>query len=411
MANKNADTLDLRAAQIKGTIAEYESFDNIPQENLKQGCISATQIKKNILKDMKEAVRQVNSLRGGNGFDARAIDISFGDYTLAKFGMSLEAVYQALELRPSMTTIDSLMTQPEFNEGYRWLVPEIIREAVRLGLRKNPIYSELIAAEETVAQKKITMPQINMSDALPVILNEAETIPVGSVSFGEKDVRINKIGTGLKITDEVMKYVSLNILALYLQDAGVKLGLGLDAMLIDVLINGETDDNAHSAAVIGVDTTGSIVYKDLLRAWLRMGRLGRTPTAMLSNEGPALDILLLDEFKGWSDKSNQVHKTISVKTPIPQSQSYLIHGSMPATNQLMLVDSQSSVIKLNATGLMVESDRIAERQISGTYMTITTGFATLFRDGRLIIDHSLAYSSNGFPTWMDVGAEENITIE
>ena len=56
-------------------------------------------------------------------------------------------------------------------------------EAVRLGLRKNPIYPDLIAAEENVSQPKVTMPSINMSDAMPKKIGEAETIPVGTTSF------------------------------------------------------------------------------------------------------------------------------------------------------------------------------------------------------------------------------------
>lgn len=80
---------------------------------------------------------------------------------------------------------------------------------------------------------------------------------------------------------------------------------------------------------------------------------------------------------------------------------------MPDTNQVMFIDKTSALIKLNAQGLTVETDRIAEKQIQGTFITQTTGFASMFRDARVILDKSLAFASNGFPTWMNVSAFEN----
>ena len=43
-------------------------------------------------------------------------------------------------------------------------------------------------------------------------VNEAETIPLGDVSFGQKSVSLFKIGKGFKLTDEVKNYVSINVL-------------------------------------------------------------------------------------------------------------------------------------------------------------------------------------------------------
>lgn len=363
-------------------------------------------IKSNILLDFKQTVMRADSFRKGNN-TRRSIDYSLADIAKDSFGFgSADALYQTLGINPSQNTLDSLSSISDFNEGYRWLQPEVIREAVRLGLRRNPVYTDLIAAEETVDQKSVVMPQVNMSDATPEVLNEAETIPVGSVSFGEKTVRLKKIGTGLQVSDEVQKYVSLNILSLYMQDAGVKLGLGMDTMAIDVLLNGDADGN-DSAPVIGVQNVGSIGYYDLLRAWLRMGRLGRLPSGMLSNEGAALDILQLDEFKG--SNYNNIKQTINIKTPIPQSQDYLVHGAMPTGTSLGLIDNTASLIKLNATALLVESERIAQRQMNGTYATVTTGYAKLFRDAFLLLDGSQPFTD--FPTFMDVATAENVVIK
>lgn len=406
-------SFDKNAAVVKKTMLAWEGkFKKGAKAPEDKSLLSAAAIRKNVLTDMKVAVKQLTAFRKGSQ-DRRCVDMSFEQYMKSKFGFgNVGSLYTALGIDPSYHTIENLSTMPDFEEGYRWLIPEVVRAAVRLGLRRNPIYPNLIAGEESVTQRQITMPHINMSDATPEIVNEAETIPVGSVSFGERTVNLKKIGTGLKVSDEVQKYVSLNILSLYLQDAGVKLGLGMDTMAIDTLLNGDDSPDTFSAPVIGVDNVANgIIYKDMLRAWLRMGNLGRMPSGMLSNEEAALKILLLDEFKKWSGNTNTAHKELNIRTPIPQSQDYYIHGAMPTTEKLALIDKSAAMLKLNATALSVESERIAERQLSGTYVTITTGYARLFRDAFVVIDGEIPYVGNEFPSFMDVHGAENVLLK
>lgn len=404
-----ADTFDKRAAMVHATVAlhkgEAPNSLYVPE---KPGLLSAQDIKQNVLLDFKEAVTQADILRAG-GKIKRPVELSLEVLVKEKFGFgSVDSFFSAIDVNPSFHTVDSLASMSDFNEGYRWLLPEVVRAAVQLGLRKAPIYPELIAAEENVDQKKVTLPSINMSDATPEVIGETETIPVGTVSFDERDVKLKKLGTGIKVSDEVQKYVSLNILSLYLQDAGVKLGLGMDTMAIDVLINGDGGTGSYAAPVIGVkSTTDGITYYDLLRAWIRMGRLGRTPSTMLSNENAALKILQMAEFKGAN--YNNKKQNINIKTPIPQSQDYLVHGAMPSAEILGLLDNSMALLKLNATALQVESARIAERQLNGTYVTITTGFAKLFRDAFLMIDGTQLFTD--FPSFMNVNAAESVTIK
>ncbi|MCK4500126.1 hypothetical protein KAU11_06475, partial [Candidatus Babeliales bacterium] len=389
MTKLSTEGFDKRAGQIKAALISNEGKMPTGTPAADSNLLSASAIQAGLLTDMKESVRQVESLRKG-GRSERAIDLSLLDFVKGKYGFgSLDSFYGALGVAPHSFTIEQLSTMPDFNEGYRWLVPEVIREAVRLGLRRNPIYPNLIAGEESVNQKSVIMPSVNMSAAIPEVLAETETIPVGSVSFNEKTVKLQRMGTGLKVSDDVQKYVSLNILSLYLQDAGVQLASGLDTMAIDVAINGDDAAGTFAAPVIGVEATADgITYYDLLRTWLRMGRLGRTPSGMISNEDAALAILQMNEFKGAN--YNNVKQNINLRTPIPQSQEYLIHGAMPTGNKLGFIDKAAGLIKLNAEALTVESDRIVERKLNATYVTVTTGFAKLFRDAFIVLDGTLA---------------------
>lgn len=401
------NTFELRTEEVLRANKEFAGLDNKRSEaalKLKQT------VKTNILTDMRQATTQMEALRKGN--DSRSpVDITLAEYVAERWGFSgdnqttLDNFYKALDIDPTRDKIHSLMTTGEIPDGYRFLMPEIIREAIRQGLRKPSVYSQLIASEETVGQMQVAMPHINLSAGKMSKLGEGETIPVGNVSFGQKYVKLQKIGTGLKLTDEVVQYVALNLLSLYLQDVGVHMNNALDTLAVDTLINGDQSDGSEVAPVVGVATANTLVYRDLMQVLIRMNRLGRSPQAMLSDETMFMDIYNLDEFKAIGMREPLDTKLNGV-TPMPKSLNFLIHGAMPDTNQVMFIDTTSALIKLNAQALSVETDRIAERQMQGTYITQTTGFASMFRDARVILDKSLAFSGNGFPTWMDVSAFE-----
>lgn len=129
---------------------------------------------------------------------------------------------------------------------------------------------------------------------------------------------------------------------------------------------------------------------------------------MIGGEDMALDLLDLPEFK--EKHAGTTAATLNVKTPIPTKSDFFIHGSMP-DDQLLVIDPSSTVIKYNSQPLLVETEKIVSNQTEATYATLTTGFGIVYRDSRVVIDSSLAFSGNGFPSYMDASALESVTIE
>jgi hypothetical protein len=296
-----------------------------------------------------------------------------------------------------------------------WLVPEIYAAAMKLGLKRSPMWPGLIAAEQSVSQTSIKMPMIQAADAAPRYVNEAETIAKGTMTFDEKEVSMRKIGRGIEIPYEVTNYVSLDVVSLFFEDMGNQLGLALDVLAIDTLINGEQSDGSESAPVVGVGTAGTKTYRDLLRIWVRMARLGRKATTIIGGEEAALDTLDLSEFKsnnfgGVGAAGVPTSTALDFKTPIPAKSNYWVHGNVPA-NQEIILDPLAALIKFNAQPLMVESEKIVSNQTSAFYATLTTGFAKLFTDSTIIMDKSLLFSGNGFPSQMDPSTQENVIIK
>lgn len=333
-------------------------------------------------------------------------DISFPDIIKEKFQVTQEEFFADLGIDPHTDSIQNLVTLPELD--VRWIIPEVFREALTLGYRAAPIYPNIIAAEEQMRGLTQIMPNINMSDAAPHKVGEGETIPLGEISYGSKQFKIFKIGRGIKLTDEVIQYASLNVVSIFLRDFGIKLGHATDVLAIDCLINGEQADGSESAPVIGTATGNSITYRDLLKIWVRMGRIGRVPNTLIAGEDIGVDILNLDEFRLRTVGSPM--NNLTFKSPIPTSTNAFIHGNIPA-NQAIILDPTGAIIKFNGWPMKVESERIVSNQTEATYVSLQTGFAKLFRDSAIIIDRSKAFSGYGFPAWMDIDALQNVIIE
>jgi len=333
------------------------------------------------------------------------VDITLAEYVMANETISMEALYEQVGINPNVATVQNLVNMPD--AAYRWLIPEIYRDALRLGLRKSPIYPELIAGEQTVGQTQVIMPAINMSEAVPAAVGVGETITTGDVSFGQKVVKIHKFGRGIKVPYEVIQYVSLNMVSIFLQDFGVKLGLGIDTMALNTLINGDQADGSDSAAVIGVNTPGSLVFRDTLRPFVRLSRLGKTAGMIIGGEDMSMDILDLFTLSRYFGEARQ---KVNFKTPLPQNANVYVHGKIP-TSQALILDASAAMVKLNAQPLLIETEKIVSNQTEATYATITTGFATLFRDSRIMLDKSQDFVAAGFPTWMDPTSQEIVNFQ
>ena len=348
-------------------------------------------------KKLPEMVRQLDMYRAGND-KVKPVDMSLEDITQGMFGLSKDAFMEKMGINTKVDTMQNIYSLPD--QSIRWIVPEIIRAAITTGIRKAPFYPEIIAYDEKVSGLNITMPHINMSDAAPSKVNEAETIPLGDISYGEKSVSIFKIGKGFKLTDEVRNYVSLDVLGIYLRDFGIQLGYAMDALAMDVLLNGNMIDGAESAPVIGVyDTAKGITYKDLLHIWVRGSRLGRNYQNIIGGEDQAIELLDLPEFK--DRKSGTPQATLNIKSPVPNQANFYIHPGTP-DNQLVLIDKAAALIKLTAKELMLESERIVSNQTQATYATLTTGFCKMYQDAVILLAADKKFTENGFPNFMNI---------
>jgi hypothetical protein len=287
----------------------------------------------------------------------------------------------------------------EHSGGERWITPEFFMDPVMRGAVQSVFYPDLVIREVMVPQPTAIVPKIELSDAGTSESGEGATAEVGTINFGKKNVEITKSKKGIEITDEAILFNSVDLMSIFFEDLGRILGADLNSLAVGVIIDGDQDDGSEAAAVIGVeDTVVGFQYKDIVRVWVRLSLLGRRSTSIIGNETTAIDYLDLPEVKNKQFPGGALLPT-NIKTPLPTDQDLYVSVRVP-DDQLAFEDASMTLIQLTARSLMVESDRDVKKGLNGAYAQIWTGFTNFQRNSRVVLDRSIAFAGNEFPSWM-----------
>jgi hypothetical protein len=318
---------------------------------------------------------------------AKGKDVTLKEYLPKVFkeeDLTPDKYYRKLGINLSDMTVEKLLTQ---DNNSRWLFPEIFRDAIRRGLAYAPFYSKLIIGEETISNTGLTMPYFNPAEAELRDATEGGDITTGTLTWSSKQVTIRKKARGLMQTYESIMFTPIKLASIYFEDLGIQLGADLDGDLVNILINGDQADGSEAAVMMGVATVGTLAYSDIVRTWVRQNRMNRPSVAMLTNEETCVEVLNMAAFQMPVRGLGAPLVELQLQSALPSSQALFVHSDVP-DHQIIFIDTTKAVIQLTAMKLMVESERIVNKQLNGQYASIITGFANVFADARLILDSS-----------------------
>lgn len=331
-------------------------------------------------------------------------DISLKGFLAATYGddMTPENFYGMVGIDLNGMTVEKMLNTSDLT---RYLFPEVFRDAIVRGLEYTPIYGRLVTGEERIESTGLTMPKFDWTtiDQEEIRLrdtNEGATITEGEIMvWAEKTVNIKKKARGLKQTYESLMFTPIDLARIYFEELGVKLGADLDREAILILLNGDQANGSESAPVIGATTANTLTYRDIARAWTRFRRLGRNSSIMLASEADTLTILDMAEFQRTvgAGATTPSSVNLNVVNPLPSSQDICVTDAV-AVGKLVLVDTARAMVQLTAMPLLIETEKIVSRQLNGEYVSIITGFANIFKDGRLVLDYTTNLSTNPGPT-------------
>ena len=311
--------------------------------------------------------------------------------------LDMPALFQEFGLNPTTLTLGHLLT---LEGDSRYLAPEAIREFIVRGVNLSANYQDLCMGEQNVASMEIVSPWIDYEHPQLQPVGQGETIPNTEYTWGTKRTPIRKTGVALTWSDELILSVSFPILSRWMERVGIELGATLYTNAVSALVNGDQTGGTESAPVIGTASGNSITFADYVTMWTRSNLIGYNWGSMITSEVMANIILNLPEFKPIAGGlGNAVVNVDSRNRIVPTKIPHFISSAL-SDNQVALFDHAQALLYCVFRPLLVETERIVRRQVQGSVCSIMSGFVTVQRLARVVVDKSKSFSGYNFPDWM-----------
>jgi hypothetical protein len=299
----------------------------------------------------------------------RALGTNLQDYCAQEFGVDVN----------KLTVERFFLSDP----NAKWLFPDIVREAVVSGMKRKPVYPSLIVRDEHIEGTAYDIPYVTESEPEEEMrmLAEGSAIPESEISYGDRIVRLRKLGRGVLASYEAIRRMSVDMLRVHLQRIGERLGRSLDERLATVLVDGDDSGSVSAPVTVNTATSGTWVYGDIVSGFMKLTLEHYfTPTHVLANAELCKTILGLDEFKDAA--LFDFAKTGNLPTALGMR---LVPMEGQRDHKLTILDAGYAVTKLTEQDLLVESDKLINQQWDRTYLTIVTEFAILYPKARIVL--------------------------
>lgn len=252
------------------------------------------------------------------------------------------------------------------------LFPEYIRRAVFTGVEMNNVINDIVAANtkiEGLDYRSIACDPLDESNELKPVA-EGAFIPETEIKIQGNLVKLFKCGRMLVSSYEALRFQRLDLFTVTLRQIGAYIGRTQLADAVDVLING--DGNNNSAEVIQVATAGTLTYDDLLNFWGEFAPYELN--TLLAPTSVVKKILAIPEMQDARAGLN-FHGTGKLVTPMGAT---LIHVPSITGNKIIGLDKNCALEMVQSGDIVTDYDKIIDRQLERAAITCTTGFSKLF---------------------------------
>ena len=264
------------------------------------------------------------------------------------------------------------------------LFPEFVSRVVRQGMEQDilPEITATVTNFDGMDYRSIASVPSNEDKELKRV-EEGAAIPTTSIRTQENLVKLHKRGRMLVASYEAIRFQRLDLFSVTLRQIGAYIARMHLEDAIDVLINGDGNNNAVDAYAIGTSpiggTSGTLSYDALLDFWAQFDPY--TKNTLLVPNDVMLAMLKLDEFQNPLTGLN-FQGTGTLSTPLGAK--LLRTSAMPA-GQIIGLDKNYALERICGSDVMVEYDKLIDRQIERAAITSISGFAKPYQEASKLL--------------------------
>lgn len=259
------------------------------------------------------------------------------------------------------------------------LFPEYVARAVRQGMEEANVLPKLVASVTSIdsLDYRSIMSVPTDDDKTLKEVAEGAAIPQTVVKTRENLVKLRKRGRMLVASYEAIRFQRLDLFTVTLRQIGAYIAKAQLADAIDVILNGDGNDNAAAETSAA---GASLTYADLVNLWKDLDPYEMN--VLIANNADAVNMLNFSEFKDSAAGLN-FHATGKMITPIGAE---LIRSSSLESGKIIGLDKNCALEMVKAGDVLTEYDKLIDRQLERAAITSIAGFAKIFTDASRVLN-------------------------
>ncbi len=262
------------------------------------------------------------------------------------------------------------------------LFPEYIARSVRQGMDETNLLPQITAAVTQfngMDYRSIASVPEKEDKSLRRV-EERASIPQTEIRTQENLVRLHKRGRMLVASYEAIRYQKLDLFSVTLRQIGAYINRMHLEDAIDVILNGDGNDNPAQVISLPENSGGKLSYGDLVDFWAKFDPYEMN-TLLVSGD-VMLQLLKLSELQNPLTGLN-FQGTGKLTTPLGAE---LLRTSALGSGTLIGLDRRYALEMVQGSDVLVEYDKLIDRQLERAAITSVSGFAKLFVDAAKVLE-------------------------
>lgn len=266
------------------------------------------------------------------------------------------------------------------------LFPEFVSRAVRQGMEEADIIPLLTAAEtrfDGMDYRAISSVPSAKDKELKFVAEGAE-IPRTEIRAQENLVKLHKRGRLLVASYEAIKFQKLDTFAVTLRQIGAYINRMHLQDAIEVIVNGDGNNNAAQSYTIGSGaiggTAGTLTYASLVDFWNQFDPY--TMNTLLVSGDVMSTLLKMPEMQHPTAAGLDFQGSGHMVTPLGAT---LLRSNAVPAGCIIGLDKSYALELIRGTDVMVEYDKLIDRQLERAAITSISGFAKIFPEAAKVL--------------------------
>ena len=252
------------------------------------------------------------------------------------------------------------------------LFPEYISRTVRQGMEEGDVLPHITAAVTRIDgmdYRSISSEAVGEEKKLRPV-PEGTMIPSTSIKVQANLVKLKKRGRMLVATYEAVRFQKLDLFSVTLRQIGAHIARTQLEDAVEVLISG--DGNENPAAVTSLEEGRALDYEALVDFWAKFDPY--VMNTLLVSGDVMLQLLKLPEFQNPLTGLN-FQGTGKLTTPLGAT---LLRTSVLPVKTAVGLDRRFALEMVRSGDVVVEYDKLIDRQLERAAITTISGFAKVF---------------------------------